>query len=914
MIFRSEPNSLMHFGILRRSGRYPWGSGEDVETRSRDFIGTINDLKKQGLSETDIARAFHSPEHPFTTTDLRAATTIARNAVKQSDINMARKLQEKGMSNVAIGKQMGRNESSVRQLLAPGEKDKADILQTTADMLERQIAEKSYIDVGTGVENHLGIARTKLNTAVSMLIEKGYTRHYIKTPQLGTGLQTTQIVLAKPDVPYSEVYKNRGEIKQIVDYSDDGGRSFLGIKPPLNVDSKRIAVRYKEEGGDKADGVIYVRPGVEDLSLGGKRYAQVRISVDGTHYLKGMAMYKEDLPAGVDLMFNTNKSNTGNKLDAMKPLKDDPDNPFGAVIRQIGERDVSGNLKQVTSAMNLVNEEGDWGSWSKSLSTQFLSKQSPKLAKDQLDMTYERRKNELAEIRDLTNPSVRKKLLEAYSDSVDSAVVHLKAAHLPRQGSHVILPIDSMKENEVYAPNFRNGEQVVLIRYPHGGIFEIPELTVNNRHPEAKRLLGDAEDAIGINSKVAEKLSGADFDGDTVLVIPNNQGKIKTAKSLEKLKDFDPKASYPPYDGMRTIDGGVYDAKTNKVDYGGRQPSSRGKGTQMGLVSNLITDMTIKGASADELARAVRHSMVVIDAEKHHLDWKESAKANGISSLMEKYQGSKQGGSSTLISRARSPIRVEKKAPRSAKDGGPIDRETGKLVFTPTGESYKDPVSGKTIIRTQRSSKLAETDNAHTLVSEGGGTTIERLYADHSNRLKALANEARKEMVNTKGLDYSPSANKAYAPEVQRLRAALDIAERNAPLERQAQVLANAWVRQKRDANPDMDKVQLKKVQFQALEEARKRTGAGKKRIEISDREWDAIQAGAISKTMLNDILTNANLDRVKQLATPKSKAIMTSTKKQRALNMKAAGFTQSEIADQLGVSLTTLKNSLEGE
>ena len=50
----------------------------------------------------------------------------------------------------------------------------------------------------------------------------------------------------------------------------------------------------------------------------------------------------------------------------------------------------------------------------------------------------------------------------------------------------------------------------------------------------------------------------------------------------------------------------------------------------MGKISNLITDMTLLGASEDKLARAVRHSMVVIDDEKHHLDYKQSEKDNNI--------------------------------------------------------------------------------------------------------------------------------------------------------------------------------------------------------------------------------------------------------------------------------------------
>ena len=68
--------------------------------------------------------------------------------------------------------------------------------------------------------------------------------------------------------------------------------------------------------------MIYVRPGVKDLRIGDKRYGQVRIMVDGTHYLKGMAVYKDDLPPGKDIVFNTNKHNTGRKKDAMKELSE----------------------------------------------------------------------------------------------------------------------------------------------------------------------------------------------------------------------------------------------------------------------------------------------------------------------------------------------------------------------------------------------------------------------------------------------------------------------------------------------------------------------------------------------------------------------------------------------------------------
>jgi hypothetical protein len=875
---------LQHYGTPRHSGRYPWGSGgNDVGQNNRDFLMYVAGLKKQGMTEAEIARGLGLES----TTQLRAAKSIARNGQRQAEISMAQKLKDKGMSNVAIGERMGKPESTIRALLAPGQKDKADVLEATSNFIRDQIDQKKYVDIGAGAELGLNISRTKLNTAVAMLEQQGYKRQYVQIEQLGTGKMTTVKVLTKEDVPYSELYRNRGDIQQLTGHSEDGGRSYLGLTKPVDVNSKRIQVIYKEQGGDKADGVIYVRPGVKEFDLGGARYAQVRIAVDGTHYLKGMAMYKDDLPDGVDLAFNTNKSDSGNKLDAMKPLKRDKDgnvdvdNPFGAVI------------SRQTGAMNIVNEEGNWSEWSKTISSQMLSKQSPSLAKTQLDMTYQQRRDDLDEILRLNNPAVKQKLLDSYADDADAASIHLKAAGFKNQATHVILPIPSMKETEVYAPNYDNGESVVLIRFPHGGKFEIPELKVNNRQPDARKLLGsNARDAIGINHKVAEKLSGADFDGDTVLVIPNRGGKIQAQKSLAGLKDFDPKREYPFYEGMNVMD-------------------ARQKQVQMGVVSNLITDMTIRGANPNELARAVRHSMVVIDAEKHKLDHKRSYSDNGIAQLKQKYQfdpaKGKAGGASTLLSRANSDIRVADRKARYSKEGGPIDKATGKKVFVPTGEMIVDR-HGKTVPKTIISKKLAETDDAHTLSS---GTKIEEIYADHSNRLKALANEARRVSVNTQHLPHSPSAKTAYANEVATLNAKLNTALRNAPLERQAQILANAVVAAKRRAYPDMDPSEIKKLKSQALIEARLRTGAKKERVEITPSEWDAIQAGAIRTSRVSDILTHANLEDVKKLATPKTEVKMTSTKKARATAMLASGYTQAEVAQALGVSLTTLKKGL---
>jgi DNA-binding CsgD family transcriptional regulator len=876
-----ETDSLRHYGIKRRSGRYPWGSGDDPVQRSDTFLSMVADLRKKGMSDTQIAKGFG-----MTTTELRATNAIARNEKKQADISQATALKDKGYSNIAIGKKMGINESSVRALLAPGVKDRADILMTTSNMLKDQVDSKGFIDIGTGVEHHVGVSRTKLDIAVAVLKEQGYEVHTIVVDQVGTGLKTKVKVLAPPGTTYRDIAANRERIQQINAYSETGGRSYSHILPPKSVSSKRIGIRYAEDGGTDADGVIYVRPGVEDLSLGKSRYAQVRVAVDGTHYLKGMAMYKDDLPDGVDLVFNTNKSKTGSKLDAMKALKDDPENPFGSIVRQIGERNERGEITKLTSAMNLVNEQGDWDKWSKSLSSQMLSKQTPKLAKTQLDMTFERRKNELDQIMRLTNPVVRRRLLDSFAEDADSAAVHLKAAGLPRQRTQVILPINSLKETEIYAPNFKNGENVVLIRFPHGGIFEIPELKVNNRHAEAKRLLGNAPDAVGIHSKVAERLSGADFDGDTVLVVPNVGGSIKTKPALAALKDFDPQRLYKNPEGV--------EFKGNKQRL-------------MGDVSNLITDMTIKGANDQELARAVKHSMVVIDAEKHNLDYKRSAVDNGISALKTKYQGRANAGASTIVSRKGSVIRVPERKVRTANTEANTDPLTGRKVFQETGATYVDR-TGRTIVKTSKVKKLAEVDDARKLSS---GTPIETVYANHSNRLKALANEARKASVNTPPIKTSKSAKEVYSAEVKRLTHALNIAKANRPLERQAQLIANANISLKRKANPDMDQAELKKLKGLEIRNARTKVGAKKELIEITDREWEAIQAGAIPHSKLIDILNNTDLERVKQLATPKVPVVMTATKKTRALQMLSNGYTQAEVAAQLGVSLTTLKTEI---
>lgn len=904
---------LAHIGTPRHSGRYPWGSGKDPHQRHKAFLDYVKDMKKEGMKESEIVKALGLKS----SAELRAMQTIAVTAVRQEEIDQIRKLHDKGMSNTAIARQLEINESTVRARLNPALLERANRLQETAEFLKKRVDEEGYVDVGTGIEHYLGVSNTKKQVAIAMLKDQGYQVFYHKVPTHGDK-ETNVMVLARPDKTYQDLKADPSQIKTIAGRYDNDLGKYVSTQPPVNFSSKRIGIRYAEDGGADMDGVIQLRRGVEDLSLNGKAYAQVRIAVDGTHYLKGMAMYADKMPDGVDIVFNTNKKNTGNKLDAMKKLERDDENPdyidekmpFGSMVSQ--RTYIGKDGKQHLSPLNRVgtgdsvNEEGRWNQWSKTFSSQMLSKQSPQLAKEQLDLTYRTKKEDLDDILALTNPAVKKKLLEEFADGADSSAVHLKAAGLPRTRAQVILPINSLKDGEVYAPNFRNGEKVVLIRHPHGGIFEIPELTVNNKNKEALSVLKQAQDAIGINSKVAERLSGADFDGDTVLVIPNNDKKIKTSPPLAGLKNFDPKADYG-------LERGPNGEQTNGM-------TPKGKQKEMGVVSNLITDMTIKKASHAELARAVRHSMVVIDAEKHNLDYKRSEKDNDIAQLKKKYQldpETGKSGASTIISRARSQEPVLDRKPRSAKDGGPIDPNTGEKMWTYTGETYtKTKVNKRTGQVTEvevpkpgkKSTKMAEAKDAHKLSS---GTPMESVYADHANRLKSLANQARKEALVIKPVSVNPLSKKTYAHEVASLKAKLNTAQKNAPLERQARIAAKATADAKKKANPQATSDQLKKAYRLGLEEARVRLGAKKESVTFTEREWEAVQNNAISTNVLNALLANAQAEHIKTLATPRERTVMTPSKMALAQSLLARGYTQAEIADRLGVPGSTLSDAL---
>lgn len=911
MTYQDKPpiDELMHYGMPRRSGRYPWGSGKDPYQHSGDFLSRVDELSKKGLSEKDIADHFG-----LTTSQLRIQKSLAKDERRTLEVDTAKGLRDKGYSLNEIAKMMGyNNDSSVRSLLNEHSEARMKEAKNTAEFLKKQVKEKGMIDVGTGVERELGISKEKLKEALYILELEGYNTFGGGVPQVNNpGKQTNLKVLCPPDTPYKTIIDANGKEKKvssaIYDYenvhsiteytSHDSGKTFDTFKYPASMDSKRLAIRYAEDGGIQKDGLIEIRRGVDDLNLGNSHYAQVRIMVDGTHYIKGMAVYSDDLPKGVDVMFNTNKTKDKSKMEVLKPIKDDPDNPFGSLIKAGGQSyytDKNGN-KQL-SLINKRAEEGDWGDWADKLPSQFLSKQNLQLVKQQLGIAAADKKAEFDEIMSLTNPTVKKALLKSFSDDCDSAAVHLQAAALPRQKYQVILPVPSLRDNEIYAPNYKDGETVALVRYPHGGLFEIPILTVNNRQADAKKMIGpNAKDAVCINSKIAERLSGADFDGDTVMVIPTG-GKVRISSKppLKALEGFDPKMEYPERPGMKYM---------------------RNTQTEMGKISNLITDMTLLGANDDELARAVKHSMVVIDAEKHKLDYKKSEADNNIAALKKRYQGhtdengNYKEGAGTLISRAKSQQSVLK------RQGSPIiDPETGKQSWKLADELEYDKkvvnkktgeVTTKRVTKTQRSTKMAETDDAYTLVSKTRNPK-ELAYADYANQMKALANQARKVMVNTPDIKYNPDAKAKYSREVDSLNAKCNVALKNAPRERQAQTMANAIVQAKVKDNPDMTAKEKKKAGQQALDKMRRQVGAKRELVNITDKEWEAIQAGAISTNKLKTILDNADMDRVKQLATPRTTLSLSPAKEARINSLRASGYTNAQIAQTLGVSTSTI-------
>lgn len=939
---------LKHYGVKRKSGRYPWDPSLHLP-KNYKFIEDRDEMKKRGLSDNEIAK-----QMGLSTTVYRSKVTIAKEELKQYNMQRISKLQSEGMIIDDIAKTIGTTGQTVRNYLDeiknPNKSARAQRVQTeaVADTLEAAVKRSKYIDVGKGVEIQMGISKEKLKSGLNALVESGeYEVHNLRIAQVTDKNNSTPVkVLTKKGVERSEIYKNMDKVRPVEEFAINGdARMFQQMERPKSIGWDRVHIRYAIPEGQKGhgtnddgammDGAMFLRPGVKDLNLGKASYAQVRIAVGDTHYLKGMALYGTEemfkgIPKGTDIIFNTNKTANKTPQEVLKELKKNPEggapidgpNPFGATVKRQntlvdskgnpvykpGVKDRFGNKVPQIGSVNIVNEEGDWGSWSKALSAQFLSKQPTTVVHERLKATMKQVQDEYESIQKVTNPVIKKQLMESFVSDLESKQVHMKAAAPKGFQGHVILPVPDMKENEVYAPNYKNGEKVVLIRYPHGGRFEIPELTVNNNSVARKMISKDSPDAIGIHPKVASKMSGADFDGDTAYVIPNNKGKFKSRDSLKELKNFDP--------NMYADKPGTFTPITKRYQQ-----------TLMGVVSNLITDMTLQGAPSNEIARAVKHSMVVIDAEKHKLNYKRSAEENGIDALMKRYM--------THVDKVKYGD-LERYNPKTRRVDKVIDPDKLKKDLTP-GKEY---TSASTIISRHKQSVI--TDGYQVEVpdpkSKSGGTKMvwrnkketylvnmvkdanvflgpnatktEHHYADYINELKAFKNKVDSEMSGIKMPARDPKAAKIYAEEVLSMKDKVNQVKINRIKERQAQRMAEVSSKAeiaRRSEDEVLKKDEISRIKQQALNKARSMVGAERTPVTITDDEWDAVQSNAVSGTLLKELVSFMDDSQLKSLATPRANKQMTDARKSKAKALLANGYTIAQVAEALGVSSSTI-------
>ena len=102
-------------------------------------------------------------------------------------------------------------------------------------------------------------------------------------------------------------------------------------------------------------------------------------------------------------------------------------------------------------------------------------------------------------------------------------------------------------------------------------------------------------------------------------------------------------------------------------------------------------------------------------------------------------------------------------------------------------------------------------------------------------------------------------------------------------------------------------KKQLKKISQRELTKARDEVGARRHTIDISPRQWEAIQAGALHKTTLEKVFDHADLDILREYATPSNSKVISDAKKARIQSMKASGYTNAEIGEALGISASSV-------
>lgn len=924
-----------------------------------EFDRQIKALKDEGYSQAQIAMGLG-----ITTGSLKARESIATNITKREFLEKNRELMEgvkdadgnwirEPITNRSVrARILGVSEPTLRSREKGSVDENSKIIFDTADKLREFMQDHKYLYVGKGTAQRIGVKNDRLNTAVEILKLEGYDTLKVQVDQMGSkaGNKTTMLTLVPPGTTYQQLKNDVANIDNVIsiyngDRYDRDSDTFKKIEEPVSIDSKRIFIKYAEDGGAEKDGLIELRRGVDDLSLGKAAYAQVRIAVDDNLYIKGMAMHTDNVPEGYDILVNSNKK-AGTPLDKVlkkfDPKKKVEGNPFGSAIRLDPEEGYiiqrhyidSKTGEKKLSAINVVNAEGDWADWSKKVASQMLAKQSTDLVKKQLDLTYDSRLKEFEEINSLTNPVVRKKLLDDFEQNADKAAVDLKTVPFTGQSTRVLLPYPKLSEKECYCPGYEDGETVALVRYPHGGTFEIPLLKVNNKFKEAKKDLGNCQDAIGINTRTAAVLSGADFDGDTVICIPvrdKNGNKITSVKTFEDL----PEDVAKPFLKLREFDTKTYklpDDVVNDPVTGERRHDPRvmydekARGKQMGVATNLIADITAKGASSKDVIDAVMYSMVVVDAYKHGLDWKKAREDFRIKEINNLYRST--GGSDTIMTKAKSPVFDYPKKEKSKSKMTPEELEryyNGEKVYeeiVPKLVKWRDKDTGELIVRekwpkkeqTYRMAQADTPEKVRNLMSKTP-TDIERLYADFAIKMKELAQKARKEsrLIKMYSKNTDPETKAKYKDEVKSLQDQKNRALSLKPLENKAQAYANRLFDKFKNNNPNLDEGEYKKQKGRMIERARNLVGVKQVKIDISDKEWEAIQSGVISASDVKSILDYADMDKVRKLAMPKTASEIPVAKIQYAENkLRNTDAGVETIAQELGVSVSTLYDLID--
>ena len=336
----SEEEFLEHVGVSKRdgakigSGRFPYGSGEHPFQHLEGLYGEYRKLHAKGVSDSEIGKQFN-----MSSGDLRARLAYYQTIKNSKAIEDCVKYADKGLTNLEIAKKMGISATTVANYLKASTKVRESKIISTRNALKNKIDEVGWVDIGKGTENWMGIKRTMLDAAATTLYDEGYEMYSdLRVKQGGSGNFTNLKVLAKPGMTRGDVLRDKDNMYATMAdvHSRDGGSTYDKKGPPVNVDSKRIEIRYGDDeiSGTDMDGVIELRRGVKDLDLGNAHYAQVRIAVDGKYYAKGMAVYADDLPDGVDIRVNSNKPRSGGIAKALKEQKSDPMNPFGTNTKE----------------------------------------------------------------------------------------------------------------------------------------------------------------------------------------------------------------------------------------------------------------------------------------------------------------------------------------------------------------------------------------------------------------------------------------------------------------------------------------------------------------------------------------------------------------------------------------------------